>query len=85
MDGFEMDGIDAWWEDDDPIDAEIDDAAWVSCPYCGEAIELRVDPSGGAQQEYVEDCEICCRPWSVRVAVSGSGRPDVAVSTLDEV
>ena len=82
---FELDTTEDWWNEDDPIDAEIDDAAWVSCPYCGEAVELRVDPTGGAYQEYVEDCEICCRPWSVRVAVSGAGHPDVAVATLDEM
>ena len=31
------------------------------CPYCGELIELLIDTSI-AQQEYVEDCEVCCRP-----------------------
>lgn len=89
MNGFETDAWTTTWDDEDPVDAEthdgeIHDAAWVSCPYCGEAVELRVDPTGGAQQEYVEDCEICCRPWIVRVAVSGSGHPDVMVSTLDD-
>ncbi len=82
MNGFEA--VTDGWDDEDPIDAGIDDAAWVSCPYCGEAVELLVDTTGGAYQEYVEDCEICCRPWTVRVAVSGSGHPDVMVSTLDE-
>ena len=33
----------------------------VRCPYCGEAIELVVDASAGAQR-YVEDCSVCCRP-----------------------
>ncbi|MEJ2575413.1 MAG: CPXCG motif-containing cysteine-rich protein, partial [Gammaproteobacteria bacterium] len=28
------------------------------CPYCGAAIELLVDLSGGSQQ-YVEDCSTC--------------------------
>ncbi len=74
---------DAWGEDDfAPM--EMDDAAWVSCPYCGEAVELTVDPTGGSYQEYVEDCEICCRPWSVRVAMDGEGHPFVEALTLDE-
>ncbi|MBW2939896.1 CPXCG motif-containing cysteine-rich protein [Zhongshania aquimaris] len=34
------------------------------CPYCGEAIELLVDGSAGDDQ-YIEDCEVCCRPMSI--------------------
>ncbi|WP_269620730.1 CPXCG motif-containing cysteine-rich protein [Zhongshania sp. BJYM1] len=34
------------------------------CPYCGEAIELLVDASAGDDQ-YIEDCEVCCRPMSI--------------------
>ena len=33
----------------------------VECPYCGEAISVLVDTSV-AEQEYVEDCSVCCRP-----------------------
>ena len=33
----------------------------VSCPYCGEIIELLIDDSIPAQ-EYIEDCSVCCRP-----------------------
>jgi hypothetical protein len=38
----------------------------LSCPYCGEAIEVYVDPGGGEQQEYIEDCSVCCRPIRLR-------------------
>ena len=64
-------------------DAALPEAAWVSCPYCGESVELLVDAGGGAFQEYVEDCEVCCRPWSVRVEITESG-PTVTVASLDE-
>jgi hypothetical protein len=37
------------------------------CPYCGEPVEVEVDPAGGDAQTYVEDCSVCCRPWVVRV------------------
>ena len=33
----------------------------VQCPYCWEIFTLLVDGSV-EEQEYVEDCEICCRP-----------------------
>ncbi|UVE16968.1 CPXCG motif-containing cysteine-rich protein [Pseudomonas sp. LS44] len=31
------------------------------CPYCGEPVEALLDLSGGDQQ-YIEDCPVCCRP-----------------------
>jgi Cysteine-rich CPXCG len=39
----------------------------TSCPYCGEPITLVIDEGGGANQNYVEDCEVCCRPMQVEV------------------
>lgn len=39
----------------------------VSCPFCGESEELYVDPGGGSEQTYVEDCAVCCRPRIVHV------------------
>ncbi|KPY87633.1 Cysteine-rich CPXCG protein [Pseudomonas syringae pv. spinaceae] len=30
-------------------------------PYCGEPVEAVLDLSGGDQQ-YIEDCPVCCRP-----------------------
>lgn len=42
------------------------------CPCCGEPITLLIDPSVD-QQEYVEDCEVCCRPMIVTVTVSPAG------------
>ena len=31
------------------------------CPYCWEGVEALLDLSAG-DQEYVEDCPVCCRP-----------------------
>ena len=56
----------------------------VSCPYCGEAGELIVDPAGGSAQEYVEDCEVCCRPWSIRLTFDVQGRPTAIIGTLED-
>ncbi|KAA9133198.1 CPXCG motif-containing cysteine-rich protein [Marinihelvus fidelis] len=38
----------------------------LSCPYCGEPLELLVDDSAGAQR-YIEDCAVCCKPIEVEV------------------
>ena len=42
------------------------------CPYCGEPIELIVDESAG-ESEYVEDCEVCCRPMIIQVRIHADG------------
>jgi hypothetical protein len=31
------------------------------CPYCWEKISMLLDPDL-SNEEYVEDCEVCCRP-----------------------
>ena len=47
------------------------ETADVSCPYCGESIEVVVDPSEDAQS-YIEDCSVCCRPMVLSVSISSS-------------
>ena len=42
----------------------------IQCPYCGETIEVLIDESAGEQQ-YVEDCSVCCRP--IEIAVTSTG------------
>ncbi len=39
-----------------------------TCPYCGETVSVLLDLSVDGMQDYVEDCEVCCRP--MRLAVS---------------
>ena len=51
------------------------------CPYCGEANEIALDPGSGTQQEYVEDCQVCCRPWKVMVHYLPDGSADVLLGS----
>ncbi len=44
---------------------KMDDTHVVTCPYCGEEIEIYVEPD--VRGSYVQDCEVCCNPWTVRV------------------
>ena len=37
----------------------------VTCPYCGEAVEIYIEPD--VKGSFVQDCEVCCNPWRVRV------------------
>jgi hypothetical protein len=43
-----------------------DEGSYV-CPTCGESIVIPLDRTGGAEQEYVEDCPVCCNPNVVHV------------------
>lgn len=53
----------------------------IQCPYCGETIDLVIDDSVD-QQQYVEDCHVCCRPINIAVAVKEDG--SVAVQAWAE-
>lgn len=64
-------------------DGVVEPLAPAVCPYCGEPVELLVDPGSGSRQEYVEDCPVCCRPWWVRVTYDG-GEPRVELGTEDD-
>lgn len=44
----------------------------IQCPYCGETIDVVIDDSVG-QQQYIEDCHVCCRPINIAVLVDEDG------------
>ncbi len=66
----------------------------LSCPYCGEQVEISVEETGPASEQYVEDCPIseqyvedcpiCCRPWDVRVSRGTEGESDVVLLRNDD-
>ena len=53
----------------------------IGCPYCGEQISVLIDPEE-VGQEYIEDCQVCCRPITFLVAWGPGG--ELAVSAYDE-
>ena len=48
-------------DDDDFSDTEFQ----VICPYCGEDQTIYLEPD--VMGTLVQDCEVCCKPWQVRV------------------
>lgn len=55
----------------------MSEAFFVTCPYCGEELEIVIesDVSG----TFVQDCEVCCNPWRVRVSrADGERTIDIA-------
>ena len=52
----------------------------VICPYCGEQLEIYVEPD--VSGTLIQDCEVCCNPWRVRVHGAGDER-EVSVARAD--
>lgn len=52
----------------------------ITCPYCGEHQEILIEDD--VRGEYVQDCEVCCKPWLVRVRRSVDG-VDLQVDRAD--
>ena len=42
---------------------------FFTCPYCWERISMILD-SYEEQSEYIEDCEVCCRPIEIKFKLS---------------
>ena len=71
-------------DDESPLgDGTVDTDAMVVCPYCGEPVDIAIDPAGGTDQRYEEDCEVCCQTWEVHVRYGGDGHAAVTVTPLE--
>lgn len=51
----------------------------IQCPYCGEWIAVLIDDSAGDQQ-YIEDCQVCCSPINIAVSIDADGIPLVVAT-----
>ncbi|MBL9122810.1 MAG: CPXCG motif-containing cysteine-rich protein [Planctomycetaceae bacterium] len=49
-----------------------DEASYL-CDACGEQIVIPIDAAAGREQEYVEDCPVCCHPNIVHVEIDLAG------------
>jgi hypothetical protein len=68
----------------DTGDGTAQTEATVVCPYCSEEVEITLDPGSGEIQDYVEDCEVCCKPWQVEVAYHTDGVAEVTLTPIDD-
>lgn len=55
----------------------------VVCPYCGETIEVLIDFTD-LNQQYIEDCQVCCKPIVFLVIEDGVVDKIVNVYSEDE-
>jgi|FLYM01.1.fsa_nt_gi hypothetical protein len=57
----------------------------IECPYCGEVSWTFVDLSEG-NHDYIEDCQVCCRPIEVTLRITDleNGQFNLSTKTSDE-
>ena len=44
----------------------------VSCPWCGELFDVLIEFTI-SEQEFIEDCSVCCRPIVFSLAIDNNG------------
>ncbi len=59
------------------------DVAGFQCAGCGEWNETAVDESGGNHQNYVEDCQVCCKPNDLNIRWDGAADGFVIEAQLE--
>jgi len=56
----------------------------LTCPYCGEPVELAVEETGWSRQSFVQDCPVCCQPWQGELTRDAYGDWSATLRTGDE-
>ena len=62
---------------------ELLKSSTIVCPYCGESMAVEIDCSVD-YQEYIEDCQVCCRPITMAVSVDSDYEAHIGVRHEDE-
>ena len=47
----------------------LENSVEFSCPHCGEMLSIQVDLTGGGEQEFIYDCEVCCKPIKIQFEI----------------
>lgn len=61
----------------------ISESKTLDCPYCGAETVVVLDLTLGGQ-EYVEDCQVCCRPIAINYSIDEDGYVDLKTSADGE-
>ncbi len=62
---------------DSDLSGKVDDESSYICNSCGEEIVVPLDYSAGQNQEYVEDCPVCCNPNVIFVEFTPDGEANI--------
>jgi hypothetical protein len=58
----------------------VEEGLVIACPYCGETLELYLESD--VKGTLIQDCEVCCNPYSLRIWNDGDER-HVSVARAD--
>lgn len=66
-----------WQAEEDDEERGVAREQTYACPYCWQQVSppLEADLEG----ELVWDCEVCCRPWLIKICVTWEGEREVSV------
>lgn len=62
---------------------ESEKEIFFQCPYCWQQISM-IFEIRQAMIDYIEDCEVCCRPISIDYQPSDVGERSLVTSRLDD-
>lgn len=60
-----------------------DENAEYICDSCGESIVIPLDISQGSEQQFIEDCPVCCHPNQIIVSFDDSGQANLWCRSVD--
>lgn len=61
----------------------LSEEIFFMCPYCWQRISM-IFEKNQVMLDYIEDCEVCCRPISINYKPRESTEGEVDVSRLDD-
>lgn len=65
-------------DDTGPDPRSVQEEAEYHCDSCGERIVVPIDASAGSDQEYVEDCPVCCNANVIRLHLGDDGEASIS-------
>jgi hypothetical protein len=57
--------------------------AGFQCAACGEWNDIAVDDGGGSAQQYVQDCQVCCKPNLLKITFDREIEEYVVAAALE--
>lgn len=56
---------------------------YFTCPYCWQSISMLLD-SSVTNDNYIEDCEVCCNPIQIKTTFINSELQDFQVDSIEQ-
>jgi len=56
---------------------------YFECPHCWESQLKMIDPSVG-EQNFIEDCEVCCNPLEFNLSVMNNNLESFSVNSIGQ-